>query len=77
MMQNDMDVKDVDTSWSAVLFKDLMAVRVQVVADAADLLLELGGTDGFEDSDRIRLENLCHYLALRRHDLRPLQRKLM
>lgn len=77
MMQNDMDVKDVDTSWSAALFKDLMAVRVQVVADAADLLLELGGTDGFEDSDRIRLENLCHYLALRRHDLRPLQRQLM
>lgn len=76
-MQNDVDVKINDASWSSVLLQDLMDVRRQVVADAADLLRELGGTDGFKDSDRVRLENLCHYLAFRRHDLRPLQRKLM
>lgn len=75
MMQK--NVKQEDISWSAVLFQDLMDVRRQVVTDAADLLLELGGTDGIDDNDRIRLENLCHYLALRRHDLRPLQRRLM
>ena len=53
-----------------LLMDDVLALR-NAVAEAADpLLASMGARKGAVD-------NLAHYLALRHHDLRPLQRRLM
>lgn len=55
-------------------FEELQEIRVRVLSEAADRLatLRLNG----DDADPA-IENLCHYLALRHKDLRPMQRRLM
>ena len=55
------------------LLDDVLALRSEIVAAKAPWTPE-ALPDG---EDRVRLANLAHYLALRRHDLRPLQRRLM
>jgi pyruvate kinase len=55
------------------VLSELMAIRAQMVADAArsqSALAPINAT--YQDSAR----NLLHYLGLRRHDLRPLQLRL-
>jgi len=51
---------------------EVVALRAAVAADAAPLLARLGHPP--EDA---AVANLAHYLAVRHHDLRPLQRRLM
>lgn len=59
---------------AAAALEELRAVRAQIVAEAHAMLIRLQS-----DPDRAdpRIENLCHYLALRHIDIRPLQRRLM
>lgn len=53
--------------------EELTAIRAEMVADAARSASRLAQVHAnFRDSAR----NLVHYLALRRHDLRPLQLRL-
>lgn len=61
----------------SALYADLISLREEVAAEAGGLLAELlQGTD-LEAGEMRRVLNLVHYLALRRRDLRPLQRRLM
>lgn len=53
---------------------DLSRLREEVVADARELILAWGGPFSGEAAPGI--ENLAHYLALRRRDLSPLQSRL-
>jgi len=55
-------------------FEELQEIRVRVLSEAADRLATL--RQNGDDTDQA-IENLCHYLALRRMDLRPMQRRLM
>lgn len=55
------------------LFTEVRALRERVAVEGQSLFESLTGGGVEADS----LENLCHYLCLRRHDIRPLQRKLM
>jgi pyruvate kinase len=56
------------------LLAEMIALRTAVVEVAAPLLDRFG----YETKAKhAALANLAHYLALRRHDLRPLQRQLM
>lgn len=55
------------------LFAEVRTLRDRVAEDGRSLFETLAG--GAVEADR--LENLCHYLCLRRHDIRPLQRRLM
>ncbi|MEV4608148.1 pyruvate kinase [Neorhizobium sp. LMR1-1-1.1] len=55
------------------LFSEVRALRDRVADEGRSLLESL--IPGNVEADR--LENLCHYLCLRRHDIRPLQRRLM
>lgn len=52
------------------LFEEVLALREEVIAVADSISAQW-------DSRDEALANLAHYLALRRHDLRPLQRRLM
>jgi pyruvate kinase len=56
----------------AALMDDVLSLRAAVVASAASLIARLKA----DPSDEA-LKNLAHYLALRRHDIRALQRQLM
>jgi pyruvate kinase len=56
------------------LLAEVLALRV-CIAEAANETLVRFGLDGGEGHEAIT--NLAHYLALRRHDVRPLQRQLM
>jgi len=62
---------EVDT---AVLLAAMVALREDVLAGATPLITRYGAQAGREDPS---LVNLAHYLSLRRHDLRGLQRQLM
>lgn len=59
---------------AAALHGVLIALREDVLAGAAPLIRRYGMQAGHEDA---ALVNLAHYLSLRRHDLRALQRRLM
>lgn len=63
-----------ETSDDAALFETLLALRGAVVEEAAPLIERFSREAGREDP---ALVNLAHYLSLRRHELRPLQRQLM
>lgn len=52
---------------------ELSALRTLMLSDAANTLEQFGIAEPAPES----IANLAHYLALRRHDLRPLQRRLM
>ncbi len=52
------------------LFDDLLALRRELIAREQDV------PPGLEGSRARSSRNLCHYLALRRHDIRPLQARL-
>ncbi len=71
------DVPDTDTQTpdadanAAAALGDLLAVRTGVLEDARQTLEQIGADPADPD-----LLNLAHYLSLRRHDLRPLQRRL-
>lgn len=54
------------------LMDEVLTLRGEVVASAAVFMARFGAAAN-DDS----VANLAHYLALRRHDLRPLQRELM
>lgn len=58
----------------AALFETLLSLRAAVIEEAAPLAERFRREAGREDA---ALDNLAHYLALRRHELRPLQRQLM
>ncbi|SHG07847.1 pyruvate kinase [Microbulbifer donghaiensis] len=65
MQQKDSDIEDA--------LRELTALRADMVADAEVLHRRLAAIHpNYRDSAR----NLLHYLALRRHDLRPLQLRL-
>lgn len=54
------------------LFRDVVTLRTRVARDAAKLLA------GFGPGEHQReIINLAHYISLRRHDIRSLQRRLM
>jgi pyruvate kinase len=57
---------------AADLMAEVVALRAAIVADAAAILDRLQG-----DASDPSVRNLAHYLALRHHDLRGLQRRLM
>lgn len=59
---------------AAALFDAVTALREDVLAGAAPLITRYAVQAGREDA---ALVNLAHYLSLRRHDLRSLQRQLM
>ncbi|MDF2621018.1 MAG: Pyruvate kinase [Xanthobacteraceae bacterium] len=63
-----------ETSDDAALFETLLALRGAVVEEAVPLIERFSREAGREDA---ALVNLAHYLSLRRHELRPLQRQLM
>ncbi|SCW87451.1 pyruvate kinase [Ancylobacter rudongensis] len=56
------------------LFETLLSLRAAVVEEAAPLIERFRREARRADA---ALDNLAHYLALRRHELRPLQRQLM
>jgi len=56
------------------LMDEVLALRGAVAEAAAPLVGRLAQAAGHDDPS---LANLAHYLALRHHDLRPLQRQLM
>ena len=55
------------------LMAELSALRTLMLSDAANTVDQFGIAKPAPES----IVNLAHYLALRRHDLRPLQRRLM
>lgn len=55
------------------LMTELAALRTLVSVEAADTLVQMGVSAAGHDG----IANLAHYLALRHHDLRALQRRLM
>ncbi|MGO7211260.1 pyruvate kinase [Rhizobium ruizarguesonis] len=61
----------------AALYDRLAAIRADIVekGEARKAELTSGGT--LPDRHAASLANLCQYLALRHHDVRPLQRELM
>ncbi|MCO6185343.1 pyruvate kinase [Rhizobium sp. L1K21] len=62
---------------AANLEAELRALKDAVAVEGAAILSRLEDDTPLEGAYRQRVENLCHYLALRRHDIRPLQRRLM
>ncbi|MBP1846666.1 pyruvate kinase [Rhizobium petrolearium] len=62
---------------ASALADELLALRKDIIEQAVPMLAGLAGAGQMAEEKRAGLENLCHYLALRHHDLRPLQRKLM
>lgn len=60
---------------AAAALEELLALRAQIIVDAAARRAAISGQGhGGDDPD---IDNLCHYLALRHQDIRPLQRRLM
>lgn len=60
---------------AAAALEELLALRARIIVDAAERRAAINGQGlGVDDPD---IDNLCHYLALRHHDIRPLQRRLM
>ncbi|MCO5732042.1 pyruvate kinase [Rhizobium sp. SSA_523] len=59
------------------LLEEVQALREAVLAEAEPWLEAHAASPLLKAEDRTRLRNLGHYLSLRRHDLRPLQRRLM
>ena len=59
------------------LFQELLALRRDIATQAEPSLNALTGGALLAEEHRVALGNLCHYLSLRRHDLRALQRRLM
>lgn len=59
------------------LLADLTALRADVENAARPMTLRFAGDAELAGEGLETLENLFHYLALRHHDIRPLQRKLM
>ncbi|MFT0861276.1 pyruvate kinase [Ancylobacter sp. G4_0304] len=59
---------------ASVLLEEVIELRARVAAQAAPVIERFARLAGRHDPS---LENLAHYLALRQHDLRPLQRRLM
>lgn len=57
----------------AGLLAEVRTLRDRVAGEGRSLFESLTGGG----AEAAYLENLCHYLCLRRHDVRPLQRKLM
>ncbi len=56
------------------VLRELTTIRTDMIAEPALSKLRL---DSIHHSDyQASVRNLLHYLALRRHDLRPLQRQL-
>ncbi|QFR33153.1 pyruvate kinase [Ancylobacter sp. TS-1] len=72
-MQDTLSTADA-ASDDAALFQTLLSLRAAIVEEAAPLKERFFREAGREDA---ALDNLAHYLALRRHELRPLQRQLM
>jgi pyruvate kinase len=66
-----MDARNMAGADAGILMDDLLALRKAVAETAEPLIARF---DGAEDG---AMTNLAHYLALRHHDLRPLQRRLM
>ncbi|MFB9947221.1 pyruvate kinase [Rhizobium puerariae] len=66
-----------NASGTGDLSDELLALRNDIAGQAASRLQALAGEDQLNGDKRAGLENLCHYLSLRHHDLRSLQRKLM
>ena len=66
---NSQEARDAGAASADLIMEDVLALRNAVAEAGAPLIARLGG-DG-------AIMNLAHYLALRRHDLRPLQRRLM
>lgn len=60
---------------AAAAHEELLGLRAQILTDAAERKTRISGEGGAQDDPAI--DNLCHYLALRHHDIRPLQRRLM
>lgn len=63
-----------ETSDDTALLETLLALRGAIVEEAAPLIARFSREAGREAP---ALVNLAHYLSLRRHELRPLQRQLM
>lgn len=59
------------------LYADVESLRMEIAAGAIDVLYDLDPERSLSGPDALRLANLAHYLVLRRHDIRPLQRRLM
>lgn len=59
------------------LFADVLSLRQAIDAGSTAMIAEFFAGTALDGQDRQRLENLAHYLVLRRHDIRPLQRRLM
>ncbi|MBW8320429.1 MAG: pyruvate kinase, partial [Rhizobium sp.] len=64
-----------ETLQASALLDDMLALRATVIEASTALI------DGFSGSDASSIDpalvNLAHYLCLRHHDIRPLQRRLM
>lgn len=61
----------------AILQATVEEVRANTVKQSDKLYDKLSGGEELDDGPSSTLANLCHYLALRQHDLRPMQRELM
>lgn len=61
----------------AALYADVLALREMIAAESAPIVKALTKGAPLAPRDNQRIANLADYLALRRHDLRPLQRRLM
>lgn len=59
------------------LSEQLLALRSDIAVQADATFKSLTAGVQLTDGHKTALENLCHYLSLRHHDLRPLQRRLM
>lgn len=59
---------------AAIALEDLRTIRAQILAEAAEMLAQWVPPGQPADP---AIENLCHYLALRHIDIRPIQRRLM
>ena len=66
--------KPISPMTTDVLMDEMLALRYAVVTAAAPLLTRFRRGAGADDA---AVANLAHYLALRHHDLRPLQRQMM
>lgn len=60
------------TSEAAELMDEVLALRASVLEESATLIEQFGGAPASP-----AIANLAHYLSLRHHDLRVLQRRLM
>lgn len=58
------------------LLSEMLDLRARVAADGAAIVADLMSATAVRQPNE-RIANLGHYLALRHHDIRPLQRRLM